>query len=137
MLVLTRLIFLLFFSGRIIISSAFLIFSSITCFGFTILSAILLPINSPATSAALWTTFLRAVFRASSPVSYYCFQYFLANDKNPYPLTYFLVLGSLVYCVISDGLPFWSINVMIILSNSVLQVFKDNKLSGLMFNKYA
>ena len=28
-----------------------------------------------------------------------CF-FFLANDKNPYPLTYFLVLGSIEYCSI-------------------------------------
>ena len=27
--------------------------------------------------------------------------FFLANDKNPYPLTYFPVLGSIEYCSIS------------------------------------
>ena len=40
---------------------------------------------------------LGAVFRASSPVSNNRFLYFLANDKNTYPLTYFLVLGSIEY----------------------------------------
>ena len=39
--------------------------------------------------------FLEAVFKAYSPVSNNCFLYFLENDKNPYPLTYFLVLGSI------------------------------------------
>ena len=80
-----------------------------TCFGFTILSsfnlatasAILFPINLPV----LWTTFSEAVFKESSPVSYNCFLYlldtFLVNDKNSYRLTYFLVVGSTEYCVIS------------------------------------
>ena len=36
-----------------------------------------------------------------SGVSNNSFLYFLANDKNSYPLTYFLVLGSIEYCVIS------------------------------------
>ena len=36
-----------------------------------------------------------------SRVSNNSFLYFLANDKNSYPLTYFLVLGSIEYCVIS------------------------------------
>ena len=66
----------------------------------------LFPINSPIASAALWTTFLEADFRASSPVfvavSNNCFPYlldiFFVNDKNPYPLIYFLVLGSIEYC---------------------------------------
>ena len=35
---------------------------------------------------------LEAVFAASVPVSTYCFKYFSTNDKNPYPLTYFLFL---------------------------------------------
>ena len=38
--------------------------------------------------------FLEAVFKEYSAVSSNCFLYFLANDKNPYPLTYSLVLGS-------------------------------------------
>ena len=58
--------------------------------------------NSPVPSATSWTTFLETVFRASSPafvaVSKNCFLHlldrFLANDKNPYPLTYFLALCS-------------------------------------------
>ena len=41
--------------------------------------------------------FLEAVFRVSSPVSNSCFLYFLANDTNPYPLTYFLVLHAVEY----------------------------------------
>ena len=57
------------FSGRIIIYSAFLGFSSITYFRFTLLSAILFPVNLPVVLAALWTTFLEAIFRVSSPVS--------------------------------------------------------------------
>ena len=77
--------------------------------------------------------FLEAVVTASRPVSNNWFLYFLANDKNPYPLTYFFVLGSIsshFYLLISNvkltlpsmsnGLPFWSVNVIIISSNSVL-----------------
>ena len=41
--------------------------------------------------------FLEAVFEESSPVSNNCFLYFLANDSNLDPLTYFLVLGSIEY----------------------------------------
>ena len=58
---------------------------------------ILFPINS----LALWTTFLEVVFKESSHVSNYCFLYFLANDKNSYPLTYFLAVGSIEYCHIA------------------------------------
>ena len=36
-------------------------------------------------------------FEASSPVPNNYFSYFLAKDKNPYPLTYFLVVGSIEY----------------------------------------
>ena len=65
-------------------------------FVLTILSAILFPINSPVASAALWSTFLEEVVKASSPVFNNCFPYFLdrflANDKNIYPLTYFISL---------------------------------------------
>ena len=56
----------------------------------SVLTAILFPKNSPA----LWTNFSEAVFKESSPVSNYCFSYFLANDKNPYP---YLVFGSIEY----------------------------------------
>ena len=60
-------------------------------------------INSPVASAALWNTFLEAVFRASSPVlvaaSNHFFPYlldrFVANYKYLYTLTYFLVFGSI------------------------------------------
>ena len=38
-------------------------------FGFTVLSVILFAMNSPVSSAVLWTTFLEAVFRTSSPVN--------------------------------------------------------------------
>ena len=80
-------IFFLFYGG-IVIFSTFLELSSITGFVFTILSAVLFPINSPVASVALWTTFLEAVFKEFSPVSNNCFLYllekFLANDKNPY-----------------------------------------------------
>ena len=78
-------------------------FSSVTCFGFTLVSEILVLIYSPVDSAALSTTenFQEAIFGATSPVSSNCFLYFLANDKNPYPLTYFLVFGSIEYHIIS------------------------------------
>ena len=80
---LIRLVFLLFFSGEITISSTFLEFSS------------------AGVSAALQTTFLDEVFRASYPIFVaasntfllYLLDRFLENDKNPYPLTYFLVIG--------------------------------------------
>ena len=45
--------------------------------------------------------FLEAVFKESSPVSNTWFLHFLANDKNPYSLKYFLVLGSIEYHIIS------------------------------------
>ena len=78
------------FPGRITISSV-----SDTGFGFTILSAILFPIHSNVDSTALRSSFLKALFRSSSPVflvaciNYfpYLFDGFLANYKNPYPLT--------------------------------------------------
>ena len=44
---------------------------------------------------------LEVVFTPSNPVSNNYFSYFLANDKNPNLLTYFLVLGSIEYCIIS------------------------------------
>ena len=93
------------FSDGINISSIFLKFSSITGFVFTFLLAILFPINLPVASAALWTTFQKTVFKASSLLFNNWFLYlldkFLENDENPYHLTYFLVLGSIEYCVIS------------------------------------
>ena len=57
------------------------------------MSAILFPTNSLA--------FFEAVFKESSPVSNNCFLHFLANDKNPHSLIYFLVLGSTEYRHIS------------------------------------
>ena len=76
------------------ISSAFPGISS----SFTILSSFDLVPASPVlflkNSPALWTTFLEVVFKESSPVFS---NYFLANDKNPYLLTYFLVLASVAY----------------------------------------
>ena len=52
-------------SSVMIISSTFLEFATGTGFGFTTLSAILFPINSPVALAALWTDFLKVVFKAS------------------------------------------------------------------------
>ena len=86
------------FSGGIIVLT-FREFTSGLDFGFTIL----IPINSPVASAVLWVTYLVAVFRTSSPVfvavSNSCFLYlfdrFFANEKNPCPLMYFFVLGSI------------------------------------------
>ena len=120
-----------------IICSAFLEFSAGKDFGFKILSEILFSIISPIASAVLWTTLLKAVLRASSPVSVAvsnnCFPYllerFVGNDKNPYLLTlfscswlcritpYFYLLTSNVKLTLSsipDGLPFCSVNIMII-----------------------
>ena len=45
---------------------------------------------------------MEAVFTASSLLSNNSFLYFLATDKNPCPLTYFLVLGPIEYCHIAD-----------------------------------
>ena len=53
------------------------------------MSAILFSRNSLA--------FFEAVFKESSPVSNNCSLHFLANDKNPHPLIYFLVPGSTEY----------------------------------------
>ena len=67
-----------------------------------ILSAILLPIRSPVASAVFCTTLLEVVFAASIPVFVavsinllpYLSLNFLANDRKPYPCTYFLNFGS-------------------------------------------
>ena len=64
-----------------------------------ILSAILFLIKSPVASAVFWTTLLGAVFAAAIPVAVsfnfvpYLLPHFLANDKNPYPLTLFRMGG--------------------------------------------
>ena len=61
---------------------------------------------------------------------------FLAKDKNPYPFTYILSLGSIEYLYlitivkfilssISNGWLFWSVNHTIISSYSELNVFKN------------
>ena len=71
-------------------------FSILSLFDLVTASAILFHKISPA----LWTTFLEAIFKESSLVSNNCFLLFLANDKNLYPLTYFLVLGSTEYHLI-------------------------------------
>ena len=91
------------FSGGIIVSSTFHEIISGAGFSFTILSSILFSMNFPVGSAALWATFLKAVFRASIlvfvAVSNNYFPYFLdrflRNEKNTYPLKYFFVLGSI------------------------------------------
>ena len=80
-------------SDGIIISSTGSYFSILTSFDLVTASTILFPKSSSASK----TTFLEA----SNPLFNNCFLYFLANDKNPYPLTYFLVAGSIEYCVIS------------------------------------
>ena len=84
-------------STGIIISSTGSCFTILSSFDLVTTPAILFPINS----SVLWTTFLEAVFKAYSPVSNNYFLYFLSNDGNPYPLTYFLVLGSIEYCRIA------------------------------------
>ena len=93
------------FPGGITICSTFFEFSAGTCFVFTISSAILFPINSLVASAVLCATNLGVDFRSSSPVLVavsnnwfpYLLDIFLANDKNLYPLTDFLVPGSIEY----------------------------------------
>ena len=65
------------------------------------LTFIVFAILFPKNSYALCTTFFETVFTTSRPVFNNCFFYFLANDKNPYPLRYFLVLGSIEYGRIS------------------------------------
>ena len=82
-----------FFSDGIIISSTGSCFTILSSFDLVTASVIFFPIDSPA----LWANFLEA----SSTISISCFLYFLANDKNPYSLTYFLVLGSTEYRQIS------------------------------------
>ena len=67
-----------FFSSGITISSTFFGFSSGTGFNFTILSAILFPMNLPVNSATLCTTYLEAVFTTSSPV-------FVGVSNNYFP----------------------------------------------------
>ena len=85
-------IFVLFSSGIIIYSAVFHNFTSLVL---VTTSTILFP---------YLTTFLKEVFKESSLVSNDCFLYllnrFLANDINPYPLTYCLVFGSIeLLCV--------------------------------------
>ena len=98
------------FSGGIFISLSFLEFSTDTDFGFIMFSAILFPIKSSVASVVLWTTILGAAFASPGFVvtSHNFFPYwsnrFLANDKNPYPLTNILVLGSI------ENVPFLIIN---------------------------
>ena len=89
------------FTGGISIFSAFLGFSSFTCFSFTILSAILFPIHLTVASAALWTTFLETVFKHLVLYPIINFYIFSLMTKNPYPLTYIFVLGSVEYRITS------------------------------------
>ena len=88
------------FPVGIIISSTGFAFTILSSFDSATVSAVLFPINPPAASAAFWPIFLEAVFKVSSLVSNNCFLYLLegslANDKNTYPLTFFLV-PSLTY----------------------------------------
>ena len=76
------------FSGRIIISSTGSCFAISSSSNLVTASEILLPKNH----LLYGLLFLEAVFKESSPASNNCFLYFIANDKNPYPLAYFLVL---------------------------------------------
>ena len=72
-----------------------------------ILSAILFPIKSPVASPIFCTTLIEVVFAASIPVYValsinflpYLSPSFLAKDKKPYPLTYFLNFGSVEYLI--------------------------------------
>ena len=76
-----------------------------------ILSALLLPIKSPVASAVYWIVLFDAAFIASA-VDYLALSrsfwpylllkllpMFLVKNKNPYPLTYILFLGSVEYLI--------------------------------------
>ena len=73
------------------------------------LSAFFFTIKSLVASAVFWTALFEAVFIASA-VDYFALSIgfwpylllkfllmFLAKDKNPYPFTYFLFIGSIEY----------------------------------------
>ena len=76
-----------------------------------ILSAILLPVKSPVVSAVFWIAVYDAVFIASVvaflalSISFWPYlllkllPIFLAKDKNPYPFTYILSVGSIEYLI--------------------------------------
>ena len=68
-------------SGGIIFCSTGSCFTMLSTFDLVYASAMLFPMNS----SALWSTFLEAVFKESSPVSNN--SNFLANDRNSYHLT--------------------------------------------------
>ena len=83
-------------SGGITIYSTFLELLSITSFSFTILSAILFPINSAIASATLRTIFWKEFLERLALFYYqyviinmpYLLDRFLANKKNPYSFIY-------------------------------------------------
>ena len=76
-----------------------------------ILSSILLPIKSTVASTAFWIALFETVSIATA-VDYFalsrsfwpylllnCVPMFFAKDKNPYPFTYILSLGSIEYLI--------------------------------------
>ena len=71
-------------------------------------SAALFPIKSPAVFTVFRATLLEAVFAASIPVCVgvstdflpYLSPNFLANNKKPYPLTYFLYFDFAKYLIL-------------------------------------
>ena len=85
-------------SGGIIVSAAGFVFTILSSYNLVTASAVLFPKNSLVTSAALSITFLEGLFSSCFP---YLLAQFLAKDKNPYSLTYFLNLGSIEYCCIA------------------------------------
>ena len=139
------LIFVIFFIGGITISLTFLEFSSVIGFGIATFSAIFFLIKNPVTWASYGLLFRDQFFQQLGlfvAVSNDCFPYLLdtyfANNKNSYPLIHFVVLVPVIFhkttCQfyllksnvklilfsIPNGLPFWSANVVIFSSNSVL-----------------
>ena len=100
-------------------------------------------------------TFLEVVFKVASPISVavsnnpYLLDKFITNDKNPYLLTFSCSWFQRITChfylstsnikltlsSISNDLLYWSINVMIISLNLVIQVFKNTKLISPAFNR--
>ena len=136
--------FLSIFIILLLILSIFLLFSFISSIGFTILSEIFFPMNSPVAAASLCATFLVTVFRASShvllAVCTNCFPYLLArllpNDKNPYPFgifshSWFYRIVRLPYLLISNT----KLTLSSISNSLPLISFKNTKLLGSIFNR--
>ena len=89
-------------TGGIIISATGLVFTILSLYNLATASTVSFLKNLPVASAALLVTFLEVFIPVFVAVSNYCFRYLIekvqANNKNPWPLTYFLVLGYIEWC---------------------------------------